>query len=43
MDIVWPTITTESKALTSMEKYYRDMFTSRSYILDPLAEASIGP
>ena len=35
-----PTITTEARDLIGMVHYYRDMWTSRSHILDPLTEAA---
>ena len=42
MDLGRPTTTTESRALIGMVQYYRNMWTIRSHILDPLTEADIG-
>ena len=43
MDIGRPTTTTETRALTGMVQYYRDIWLRRSHVVAPLTEAYIVP
>ena len=43
IDLGRPTTTTDARAVIGMVKYYRDMWTRLSHILDTLTEAAISP